>query len=109
MKGQRNTMQNVLDTELFNSVVAEAISAIHLAGRMEKRWMNAIAKAVIAIENNPFMHFDFEEKHLVLWSQSSGETYTANGTCQCPAFYEGYPCYHRAAARLLQRYFERVQ
>ncbi|HEX8397675.1 MAG TPA: SWIM zinc finger family protein [Pyrinomonadaceae bacterium] len=101
-------MYNQLDLQVLGEVVAEALSSIHQSGNLEQRWVNAIAKAVVEIENNPFMHFDQKDKHLILWSQSSGETYTANGTCQCKAFAQGKPCYHRAAARLLQRYYERT-
>lgn len=102
-------VQNNLDKEKFASVVADAIAKIHLSGKDVKRWVNAIAKATVEIENNPFMTWLPEEKHLVIWSQKSSEVYTANGTCQCKAYLQGMPCYHRAAARLIQRYLEIVQ
>jgi len=31
----------------------------------------------------------------------SGETYFANGSCQCKAYANGQPCKHRCAARIL--------
>ncbi len=67
------------------------------------RWQTAIAKAKAEIESNPYIHFD---GHALLILSASGEIYSANGTCQCKAFRNGQPCYHRAAARLIQRYNE---
>ena len=102
-------IRDTLDQDKFAAVVAEAIAKIHLSGKDTKRWVNAIAKATVEIETNDFMTWLPEEKHLVIWSQKSSEIYTANGICQCKAYIEGYPCYHRAAARLIQRYLEIVQ
>jgi hypothetical protein len=36
----------------------------------------------------------------------SGETYHANGACQCKAYTHGMACWHRAAAQLVKRYRE---
>ena len=36
----------------------------------------------------------------------SGKLYTASRGCQCLAYVKGEPCWHRAAARLIQRYTE---
>ena len=68
-----------------------------------KRWQHAIAKAVGQLRDNPYVHFDGEA---LLILSDSNEIYSANGTCQCPAFEKGFPCWHRAAARLVKRYFE---
>lgn len=54
-----------LNRELLAEIAAESISKV-ANSKDARRWVNAIAKAVVEIENNPFMHFDFEEKHLVL-------------------------------------------
>ncbi len=67
------------------------------------RWQMAIAKAGRELESNPYMHFD---GHALLILSPSGEIYSANGTCQCKAFTHGQPCWHRAAARLVERYNE---
>lgn len=67
------------------------------------RWETAIAKAKAQLESNPYMHFD--GRSLLILSPS-GEIYTANGACQCKAYQSGQPCWHRAAARLVQRYNE---
>lgn len=102
-------IQNNLDKEIFASVVADALVKIHLSKKDVKRWVNAIAKSTIEIENNPFMTWQPENNSLLIWSQKSSEIYEANGVCQCKAYLDGYPCYHRAAARLIQRYLEIVQ
>lgn len=69
----------------------------------DRRWQNAIAKAVQQVRENHMMHFDGEA---LLILSDSNEVYTANGTCQCKAYLHGYPCWHRAAARLVTRYME---
>ncbi len=68
------------------------------------RWQTAIAKAKRQIEDNPFMHFDGDA---LLILSDSNEIYRANGVCQCKAYEKGFPCWHRAAARLVKRYMER--
>ena len=67
------------------------------------RWQMAIAKAMQQIEDNPYMHYD---GRALLILSPSGEIYSANGTCQCKAYRNGQPCWHRAAARLIERYNE---
>ena len=102
-------IQDTLDKEKLAVVVSEAIVKVHQSGKDVKRWVNAIAKATVEIETNTFITWLPDEKHLVIWSQKSGTTYSGNGVCQCTAYEQGYPCYHRAAARLIQRYLEIVQ
>jgi hypothetical protein len=68
-----------------------------------RRWETAIAKAKSELESNPYMHFDGQS---LLILSPSGEIYTANGSCQCKAYRNGQPCWHSAAARLVQRYNE---
>ncbi len=68
-----------------------------------RRWQTAIAKAKQEIEGNPYMHFD---GHALLILSPSNEIYSANGSCQCKAYRKGQPCWHRAAARLVERYNE---
>jgi hypothetical protein len=70
-----------------------------------RRWEMAIARAKQQLESNPYMHFDGAE---LLVLSESGEIYRANGTCQCKAFANHQPCWHRAAARLIQRYNEKL-
>ena len=96
-----------INKETLAQVAAEAISKINPNQPNGKRWINAIAKAVVEIENNPYMTYDHDSHSLLILSETSGQIYTANGTCQCRAFEQGYPCRHRAMARLIQRYIER--
>jgi hypothetical protein len=68
-----------------------------------QRWQRAIVRAKVELEANPFIAWTGAA--LVIWSPSN-EIYEANGACQCKAYSQGQPCWHRAAARLVQRYNE---
>jgi hypothetical protein len=83
----------------------QVIQAAFDKAQGSKRWQTAIAKAKQEIEENPFMHYD---GHALLILSDSNEIYSANGTCQCKAFTHGQPCWHRAAARIVERYNERA-
>lgn len=107
-------LQETINSQVFGKVIAETLVLIQnqyesnqLSESNYKRWINAIGKATVEFENNPFLTWDADNKHLIIWSKSN-EIYEANGTCQCTAFLGSFPCYHRALARLVQRYFERV-
>lgn len=89
-----------LDQDRMQQVAQEAFNKI--SGN--RRWELAIAKAKAQLEANPYMHFDGES---LLILSPSGEIYSANGSCQCKAFANNQPCWHRAAARLIQRYNEK--
>jgi hypothetical protein len=67
------------------------------------RWQRAIARARQEIGSNPYMHWN---GHALLILSPSGEIYTANGSCECKAYQQGQPCWHRAAGRIAQRYYE---
>ena len=93
-------MIEINETKL-NQVVESALVKV----KADSRWTNAILRGEkLLTDNNPYLHFD-GERLLVL--SESGQIYTANGVCQCKAFKEKMPCKHRAAFRLLQRYFEK--
>lgn len=91
-------MQNI-DQNRMSEVIQQAFDK----AQGSKRWQTAIAKAKSEIEGNPFMHFDGDA---LLILSPSNEIYRANGTCQCKAYMQGFPCWHRAAARLVKRYME---
>lgn len=96
-------MIQINDQNKFETVVNEALSK----SANFPRWQNAIKKAVAQIEENgEFMTYDEKENYLLIWSQGSNEIYSANGNCQCKAFEQGFPCYHRAAARIVRLYLE---
>jgi hypothetical protein len=88
-----------IDPDKIQQVAQEAFDKV--SGN--RRWEVAIAKAKAQLETNPYMHFD--GRSLLILSPS-GEIYSANGKCQCKAFINGQPCWHRAAARLVERYNE---
>ncbi|MDQ3753826.1 MAG: hypothetical protein M3371_03740 [Acidobacteriota bacterium] len=88
-----------LDQDRMQQVIQAAFDKV--AG--SRRCQTAIAKAKRELEENPFMHYD---GHALLILSPSGEIYSANGTCQCKAYMNGQPCWHRAAARIVQRYNE---
>jgi ABC-type transporter MlaC component len=90
-----------LDQNKMQTVVQEAFDKV--SGN--RRWEKAIVRAKIELEVNPYMHWNGHA--LVIMSSSSNEIYEANGVCQCKAFTNGHqPCWHRAAARLIERYNE---
>lgn len=108
------TLQQAINSEIFGKVIAETLVSIQkqfetnqLSESSYKRWINAIGKGVVELEQNPFLSWNADSRHLVIWS-SSNTVYEANGTCQRSAFAKGNPCYHRALARLIQRYMERI-
>lgn len=97
-----------INREVLAAVAADALAKINPESRDGKRWINAIGKAVAVIEQNPQMIYDIRTASLHIVG-TRGTQYTANGVCQCEAYNGGFPCYHRAAARLIQRYLELVQ
>jgi hypothetical protein len=96
---ERGKQVVTIDQDRFQEVAQEAFDKV--SGN--RRWEAAITKAKVQLESNPYMHFDGEA---LLILSPSGEIYTANGICQCKAFTSGQPCWHRAAARLVERYNE---
>ncbi len=103
-------MLQIEDKDRFAKIIAGALAKIELTvtdSQNKKRWVNAIAKAAVEIEQNGiFMTWQEEDHSLLIWSQRSNNIYTANGVCQCRAFEQGIPCFHRAAARLVRLYME---
>jgi len=91
-----------LDQEKLEQVTQEAFDK----ATGQRRWETAIVRAKQQLESNPYMSFD---GHALLVLSPSGEIYTANGRCQCAAYVKGFPCWHRAAARLVERYMEVVR
>src|SRR5262249_48302710 len=63
-------------------------------------WINAIDKAVDGLLGT-WIVTELVEGLLI--TTESGETYHANGACQCKAYQLNQPCKHRAAAQLVKR------
>src|SRR5262245_54827811 len=87
--------------DILNTVVNEAKAKA--AGNT--RWLNAINKAVEGLRGGWIVT---ELANCLLITTESGETYRANGVCQCKAFSLNQPCKHRAAAQIVKRYNEAV-
>ncbi len=103
-------MLQIENKDRFGKVIADALSKVEQTvndAQNKKRWINAIAKATVEIEENGcFMTWMEADKSLLIWSQKSNNIYAANGVCQCRAFEQGSPCFHRAAARMVRLYLE---
>jgi hypothetical protein len=98
-----------VNKEILSEIAAESIAKINPESHNGKRWINAITKATAEIETNPFMTYEVESHSLLMMSDMSNQIYKANGVCQCKAFKQGFPCRHRAAARLVTLYIERTK
>ncbi len=88
-----------IDQSRMEQVIQEAFDRV----QSSRRWQVAIVKAKQQIEENPYLHFD---GIALLILSPSGEIYSANGSCQCKAYAKNQPCWHRAAARLVERYMQ---
>ncbi len=85
--------------ERLQQVAQEAFDACQ-GKRLGDRWQRAIAKAKQQLESNPYIHLQADG--LLILSDSL-TIYKANGVCQCKAYQQGWPCWHRAAYRLAVR------
>ena len=84
--------------------------------KMPQRRRNAIDKAHRQLCENPFIHY--ENGKLLIFSDSMTETGAAKfyettgkecrliepGEFLCHAFWEGFPCWHRAAFEIVEKY-----
>lgn len=100
-----------LNAETLETIAAEAITKLETSSRIDaRRWIKGIRKAVSELETNPY--WNYSEGALLIKSDTSDKIYTSNGTCfddkgePCKAFAKGHACYHRCAAKLLERYSE---
>lgn len=113
---------------IFNSILLErAYSQTrksvppHFGEKMRKRRRNALDKAYRLLQTNPFIHY--ENGKMLLLSESKTENgdakfyETSSSECRliepgdflCHAFWEGFPCWHRAAFEIVEKYFEIVE
>jgi hypothetical protein len=82
----------------------KAVANAAKARTNDRRWQNAIDKAVAGVESGWWVITELADGVLV--TTECGHTYHANGSCQCRAFENGQPCKHRALARLIDLYHE---
>jgi hypothetical protein len=78
------------------------VAEVAKAKTNDKRWINAIDKAVAGVVSGTWIVTELADGIAV--TTESGKTYFANGHCQCEAYRRGAPCKHRAAARLIELY-----
>jgi hypothetical protein len=66
----------------------------------DKRWLAAIDKAIAGVESGWWIITELATCLAI--TTETGNTYFANGMCQCRAFELGKPCKHRSLYRLYQ-------
>jgi hypothetical protein len=91
-----------LNQAQFAAVVEDAKAA----AANSPRWLQAIDNAVAGVVSGWWIVTELA--HSVAITTENGKTYFANGACQCEAFRRNQPCKHRALARLIEHYRERV-
>ena len=99
-------------------LVIDGLKKQNLPAHMKKRWARALEKAKERIVEQPY--FSWQPERLLIvsvppdaTSESGCRFYEANeSACRrvdktglCEAFFEGFPCWHRAAFLLLKIYF----
>ncbi len=103
-------MLEITDIKKINQVVSDVIEKVAQTVSDDKaatRWVNSINKVADQIEDHgDFMTWNPETKSLLIWNQETNSIHSANGVCDCAAFQKGFPCFHRAAARIVRLYLE---
>lgn len=98
-------MATLYTADLIDDLTA-AVDTARDAAQNSPRWTNAINTAWSWLLEQDELTYDLDRHELAVHSPS-GNTYHANGTCQCKAFEKDAACWHRAAARLVRRALER--
>lgn len=100
------------------SLAQETLETQNLPAYMKNRWSRALEKAKEKLVEQPFFAWQTDCLTVVSIPKEKGDDvfsrfYQANEeSCRridklgyCPAFYEGFPCWHRSAFLLLRIYF----
>jgi hypothetical protein len=88
--------------KLEQTTFSQVVEAAKTAAANSPKWLRAIDKAAAAIIAGELIITTLGHGALVT---SANGSYHANGKCQCAAAQRGHAeCYHRAAARLWERY-----
>ena len=93
-------MANPSIAQLVNrrNVVAALMQA-RIECAIDRRWLNAVNRAALNLEACPWQ---FDGETLRIQSATGDQRYTVSKDgCECKAFEAGWPCWHRAAWRLL--------
>lgn len=84
------------------AAVAAALLAARAACAADRRWLAAANKAAVELDTGAWA---WNGSTLVVRSRTTaGRQYRCTATtCECPAYAKSTPCWHRAAARLIER------
>ena len=85
------------------AIIETVVAAAQAKASGQPAWVRAIEKAAEQLYSNPYIS---EHDGGLLILSYSQQTYHANGACQCKAYANGKPCWHRAANQLVRRYRE---
>lgn len=88
-----------INIEKFNEVAKQAKARTN-----DKRWQNAIDKAVAGVVSGWWIVTELRDGIMV--TTETGQTYRVNGHCSCRAAELGQPCKHLVLRRLLDLYNE---
>ncbi len=82
--------------------VALALREARVQAAEHQAWLNAINKAALYLVGD---QWQFDGEVLIITSATTaGARYVVTAhACECKAFAAGRPCWHRAAARLLEK------
>ena len=89
----------IATADLLDSL-CDAVDAARVTAAGSQRWLNAIDAAFEHILQTDTIEYRASD-HALRYHSESGQTYEANGRCQCKAFEKGDPCKHRAASKLV--------
>lgn len=90
---------------LDDSTLAAVISSAKHMAHADARWLAAIDRAGAELAQNPYIERQADGGLLI--GSPSGAVYSTSERCRCTAAHYGRPCWHRAAARLVERHDQR--
>lgn len=107
-------MIQINDRNLLGKIIADSLVKINsntdLNTAEKLRWVNAIAKAALRIENSKdyIFNYDLENETLTIWKvvKNNLGLVKKDGSCDCLAYIANQPCWHRAAGQLYKNYLE---
>ena len=82
--------------------VALALREARVQAAQHQAWLNAINKASLYLSTGEWQ-FDGETLSISSATTDGARYHVTAHTCECKAFAAGRPCWHRAAARLLEK------
>jgi uncharacterized protein YciI len=96
-------------TDLNRDLLSEVVATARQGAAAHPHWLKAIEKADQFLRSHEGGILVDQDGTAHIPSATSTTVYSANGVCQCQAFQNARPCWHRAAARLLTRYREALE